>query len=633
VSFRASTSQLNIVKLIHVHNRNELEGRIEPLSRKGGKKMKHFFTMLLFTVILSAPLYAQKVIVDVPSDFGRGEGGLNNAVQAAINAGTLSNTTFRLELYGLYILTGRIVVPVGQTLEIVAPDPGTDQDHAPPQIVWTSSGGVNTNFTFECFGNISLKNVWLLYANTGGAQVGSSLQIQDNPTPNVQETATFENVIFDYSSTPQNASGAVGVTADHFVGTFKNCYFRNCTDTHLRYYGRALSFPFGTTGWHNDSVLFENCTFANMGYVYMQEGSEYGDNVKFNHCTFLNIMMFSLESGWWWKMSVTNSIFVNAYMLGDIPSGRAENSDPNGGTVRIDSVRNFGFSVPFTEQDRRILFAYNSYYIEDWLTDWMKNSPYSTSTTNPRDIPRPQPMLSPATRVFFDTTANGQKLFPYMNRGFLYDNANPNFLIAPTNITDIKTFINYKWTTNADINWAFDPAAGTNQVWPINENLSYLNSTLRSAGMGGFPLGDLYRWYPSRYTQWKAQAAAEDARIAAWLNTGKDPVTSVKEKLGSAVPESFTLGQNYPNPFWSAATSRVAGNPTTQIEYAVPQTGHVSLKVYNTQGQEVATLFDGVQQAGNYAATFDGAGLASGVYFYRLQSGNVVLTKKLVLMR
>jgi hypothetical protein len=233
-------------------------------------------------------------------------------------------------------------------------------------------------------------------------------------------------------------------------------------------------------------------------------------------------------------------------------------------------------------------------------------------------------MLSPATRVFFDSTAaNGQKLFPYMNRAFLYDNTDPRFLIAPTNVTDLKTFINYKWTTNADINWAFDPAAGTNQIWPINEILSYSNSTLRTAGMGGFPLGDLYRWWPSRYTQWKAQADAENARITTWLNTGKDPVTSVKEKPSRAVPSSFTLSQNYPNPF----------NPTTEIEYSVPQTGHVSLKVYNTQGQAVATLFDGAQQSGNYVATFDGAGLASGVYFYRLQSGNVSLTKKLVLMR
>ncbi|MCI0561205.1 MAG: hypothetical protein MN733_22190, partial [Nitrososphaera sp.] len=103
--------------------------------------MKRFFTMLTVTVIWATSLFAQKVTVNVASDFGVGEGSLNRAVQTAVTAGTLSNTVFMLEPYGLYILTGTIVVPVGQHLEIVGPVPGNTQETAPPQIVWTSSGG------------------------------------------------------------------------------------------------------------------------------------------------------------------------------------------------------------------------------------------------------------------------------------------------------------------------------------------------------------------------------------------------------------------------------------------------------------------------------------------------------------
>jgi len=589
--------------------------------------MKYFFTTLLVAVCLTTALYAQaqKIIVQVPSDIPPSEGNLNNAVTAAINSGTLSNTVFELELYGYYIITGTIVVPVGQHLEIVAPEPGNTQLTSPPQILWTSSGGVATNFSFECYGNITLKNIWLRYANTAGAQVGTCIQIQDNPAPSVQETATFENVIFDYAATPPNAGGSVTVTADHFVGTFRNCYFRNNTDTHLRYYGRALSFPFNTIGWHHDRVLFENCTFANMGYVYMQEGAEYGDNVHFNHCTFLNVIMFTLESGWWWKMSVTNSIFVNTFMYGDIPA-QTGTGDPNGGTVRIDSVASFGFAVPFTDQDRRILFANNNYFLEKWLTDWMRDCPYSVAKRRNREndlVPIAQPMLSPATLAFFDLVVGGQKAFPYMNRANLYDNTDPGFVLAPTNADSLKPFLNCKWDTNCDHNWAYKPESGTNQEWPIKENLSYASATLKTAGMGGFPLGDLYHWWPEEYSRWKAQEDAERQRIFTWLETGNDPATSVEEKLGSVVPSSFALGQNYPNPF----------NPTTQIEYAIPLSGHVSLKVYNSLGQEVATLFDGVQKAGVHVATFDGADLPSGVYSYRLQSGKVSLTKKFVLMK
>jgi endo-1,4-beta-xylanase len=87
--------------------------------------------------------------------------------------------------------------------------------------------------------------------------------------------------------------------------------------------------------------------------------------------------------------------------------------------------------------------------------------------------------------------------------------------------------------------------------------------------------------------------------------------------------KSFSLGQNYPNPF----------NPTTRIDYSIPRYGYVTLKVYNLLGDEVATLFDGVQQAGNFTIPFDATGLASGVYFYRLNAGNSMVTKRLILLR
>jgi hypothetical protein len=100
------------------------------------------------------------------------------------------------------------------------------------------------------------------------------------------------------------------------------------------------------------------------------------------------------------------------------------------------------------------------------------------------------------------------------------------------------------------------------------------------------------------------------------------PLTNVAE-FGNAVPKEYSLSQNYPNPF----------NPTTQIRYSIPRTGYVSLKVYDLLGQEVATLHAGVQQAGSYVATFDGTGLASGVYFFRMQASNFVETKKLILLK
>jgi GH35 family endo-1,4-beta-xylanase len=102
----------------------------------------------------------------------------------------------------------------------------------------------------------------------------------------------------------------------------------------------------------------------------------------------------------------------------------------------------------------------------------------------------------------------------------------------------------------------------------------------------------------------------------------KDNPMGVKTSK-TELPTQFQLAQNFPNPF----------NPTSEIQYSVPRSGHLTLKVYNILGKEVMTLFDGVRQPGNYAATFNGTGLASGVYFYRLQAGYFTETKKLLLVK
>jgi hypothetical protein len=582
--------------------------------------MKQFaWGMVLVAVLFPSLLVAQTDTVDVPDYFATvQEGTLNSAIQAKIDAGTLSNTVFRLKQYGYYVLSATIRVPAGQRLTLYSPDPGTTQETCPPMICWTPSSGVSTTFNFDCYGDIYMKNIWLLYATTNmeglGTQVGSALTIDQDTTDNVNR-GVFDNVIFDYAPIA-NGGGSVNVQAAHARLKFTNCYWRNNTDTHFRYYGRALSFPYNTQGWHIDSVAFENCTFANIGYVYMQEGAEYADWVKFNHCTFLNTVMYTLESGWWWWLSVTNCVFVNPYMFGYIPG--ADGSTPVGGTVNIDTIgtSNFNFLVPFNEPQRHILFTNNSYYHDQWLRDYYAGgNPYSDTAVAWK--PQPQPIMSAKTLIFF----NDKTTWPYISMKDNYDSTNPGFLVPPTNVTGIKSFLLRKWTDNSDTTWAYSPNDDITQKWPMGEVLRYTNSKLKTGAMGGFPVGDIYRWWNATtyYTPWKAQVATENQTIDNWLTNG---VTAVEEGTTER-PQEFELSQNYPNPF----------NPATQISYTIPQSGQVTLKVFNVLGMEVATLFSGVQDAGNHQATFDASRLASGVYFYRLDASNVSITKKMVFMK
>jgi hypothetical protein len=88
-------------------------------------------------------------------------------------------------------------------------------------------------------------------------------------------------------------------------------------------------------------------------------------------------------------------------------------------------------------------------------------------------------------------------------------------------------------------------------------------------------------------------------------------------------PATFSLAQNYPNPF----------NPTTLIQYSIPADQHVKLNVYNLLGENVMTLVNSVEKAGQHEVNFNASHLASGVYFYKLEAGTQSSIKKMILMK
>lgn len=103
------------------------------------------------------------------------------------------------------------------------------------------------------------------------------------------------------------------------------------------------------------------------------------------------------------------------------------------------------------------------------------------------------------------------------------------------------------------------------------------------------------------------------------LNVG--PTDVQNNTLG--IPSAFSLSQNYPNPF----------NPSTKISYAIPTEGLVRLSIYNILGRQVATLVNDFRRAGYYDADFNASDLASGLYFYKLESGSFTETKRMLLIK
>ncbi|HEY3293988.1 MAG TPA: T9SS type A sorting domain-containing protein [bacterium] len=89
------------------------------------------------------------------------------------------------------------------------------------------------------------------------------------------------------------------------------------------------------------------------------------------------------------------------------------------------------------------------------------------------------------------------------------------------------------------------------------------------------------------------------------------------------LPTAISLSQNYPNPF----------NPTTEIQFALPSVQKVKLSVFDMLGREIAVLASGTMSAGSHTAQFDGAGLPSGIYFYRLTAGSFSMTQKMLLVK
>jgi hypothetical protein len=175
--------------------------------------------------------------------------------------------------------------------------------------------------------------------------------------------------------------------------------------------------------------------------------------------------------------------------------------------------------------------------------------------------------------------------------------------------TTIPGIVNGVKTENAGSN------AGITKFTDLIENFS---QSAHISAIDNLPIGSLI-WNDSLYARYNP--ADDFQKVIARYSALGGSLTGVKES--PAVARSFNLSQNYPNPF----------NPSTTIAFALPSRAFVKLKIYDLLGRELATLVSEELPAGNYTRQWNASNMSSGVYFYRLEAGSSLQTKKLILLK
>ncbi|MEK6570874.1 MAG: YCF48-related protein, partial [Bacteroidota bacterium] len=188
---------------------------------------------------------------------------------------------------------------------------------------------------------------------------------------------------------------------------------------------------------------------------------------------------------------------------------------------------------------------------------------------------------------------------------------------------------------------SYAPSPGWNEIDVSSANLSLAQTTSTEffVGMkyngttepeiGYIPNSNGRGWeYDPTKAQWfQLDAEAPPFPATLFIRATVASLTGV-QVIDNTIPKAYSVTQNFPNPF----------NPSTTIQYGLPQEVHVRLTVHNTIGQEIATLVDAQQAAGTYSVRWNGKDdrgrtVASGAYFYRLQAGGFVSTKKVLLLK
>ena len=581
--------------------------------------MKQIITALILffgIVLLFSPnqVYAQSN--DTLAVYASGE-----SLDVVINSDTTANGVQAHKVYKLvsldttYIFTGPVSVNSDLTVIGVR-----GADGRPPciQSGILSDGSLpfylfvmNGDDTRGVFKNLYLTglapNNTINQSNTNGA--GALIQMSGE-----NSKLYVDNVIFE--DWPENAISYSGNHASLFI---TNCKFRNMVSATQWYSGEAVRNQYNNA--ITDTIMMKyNTIIAINAYAACPVTAVYTKYFEFTH----NSILLTFQNPFWifnvteakvndnlfyanWVGGITKDEYIGMWdQLWSIEIGSIIDLD----TLSLGNAQAF---VPESENDpnlrwiaeaKRSIEVKNNVYFQpqdviDFWTAWNDtahvDSIYTPTWMNTRTTGmftdkthwpnlvesgnlNVDPGFGPSiNKVFYDNMGNGVGLFQYFR--------------------DIRTN-----TASTNI-YAYQPQSITGDNWipnwplPESQDMQYTNTSLKTGGTDGKPIGD-----------------------PGWFTNG---YTGVNDEQ-TVLPNEFELYNAYPNPF----------NPSTNITFTLSQAGNVSLKVYNIMGQLVKTIVDNVyKNQGNYDYRISMDNFSSGVYFVTLIQGNQIATKKIMLMK
>jgi hypothetical protein len=528
------------------------------------KTMKNTYKMLscvLLALVLAIP--SQKAvaqnsdIMTVP--WLDGNNLIVNSLYNAIAGDTLAdgsranpNRVYQLEQGGFYYITERIENN-GFALRIVGEegDP-SDPFKNPPMIqLEHREDGSRADKILTAGGDVLLKNLIINGKTTLGDLPYEILRFDATGA-----NYTIDNVIFEYA-----AWGIMGFYGQGSEIYIHNSKFRNLHSRNQPWGGRGMSI------WSDMAkVHIVNNTFFHIGGFAIQVEGGVASELWINHNTFVNVGRHPVLHGWHKNSFFTNNLIVNGWWHGEGSEGfnsirLGQEDNQFSGMFYIDELpTRYGLEI-----ERVVVLSNNSNYTDPEIEAFFQ----STSTDA---FPlRKQPFVNVRTQNYADEYDN----IVIQNT---FDGPNPGLVNYAKNFDEMIAFINAIRAQSETIpSYYWDPGRDDDNYsiqWPLPENLSYTNNTHRTAGIGGFPLGDL-NWFPEQKAAWENAREQQEAEIRGLAGAAPELVNAgsfeAEDGTVSGGAEVTLMEDRY------AVRVLASGSPSWDFEVA--EAGQYTIKV------------------------------------------------------